>query len=158
MTFRATAVLVALLAAAAAAAGLRLASSDATAGMLRPDDAGVVELGERVYAAECAACHGADLEGEENWQARGPDGLLPAPPHDETGHTWHHPDALLFEITKYGTEAVVGGGYRSAMTGFGDVLSDDEIIAVLSYIKSTWPDRVRDVHDERNRAYEAARP
>jgi len=44
------------------------------------------------------------------------------------------------------------------MIGFGDVLSDDEIIAVLSYIKSTWPDRVREVHDERNQSYEAARP
>lgn len=158
MGFRAIAALVVLLAGAAVFGGLGLLSSNAAAGMLRPDDARVVELGEQVYAAECASCHGSDLEGEEDWQTRGPDGLLPAPPHDETGHTWHHPDALLFEITKYGTEAVVGGGYKSAMMGFGDVLSDDEIIAVLSYIKSTWPDRVRDVHDERTLAHEAARP
>jgi len=158
MGFRAIAALVVLLAAAAVFGGLGLVSSDAAAGMLRPGDAQVVELGEQVYTAECASCHGPDLAGEEDWQTRGPDGLLPAPPHDETGHTWHHPDALLFEITKFGTEAVVGGGYKSTMMGFGDVLSDDEIIAVLSYIKSTWPDRIHEVHDERNQSYEAARP
>lgn len=126
------------------------------AGFLAPDDATIVALGSEIYAAQCASCHGADLEGEENWRETGPDGLLPAPPHDETGHTWHHPDAQLFAITKYGTAAVVGGGYRSAMMGFGDVLTDAEIVAVLSYIKSTWPDRVRAVHDERNRAFEAS--
>lgn len=62
---------------------------------LRPDDLKVVDLGKKVYDANCASCHGVKLEGEENWRERGPDGLLPAPPHDETGHTWHHPDALL---------------------------------------------------------------
>jgi len=142
MGLRPIAAIVAL-ALAGAVGGLSLASSDGAPGLLRPDDAGVVALGERVYDAECAACHGADLEGEEDWTARGPDGLLPAPPHDETGHTWHHPDALLFAITKYGTEPVVGGGYRSAMMGFEEHLSDDAIVAVLSYIKSTWPAEIR---------------
>ena len=133
-------------------------SEGPAAGFLTPDDPAVVALGSEVYAARCASCHGANLEGEENWREPGPDGLLPAPPHDETGHTWHHPDAQLFAITKYGSEAVVGGGYRSAMIGFGDVLSDAQIVAVLSYIKSTWPQRVREVHDERNRAFDAAQP
>ena len=67
---------------------------------LRPDDAAVTALGQRVYAAQCAACHGAGLEGQPNWRERGPDGRLPAPPHDASGHTWHHPDELLFRITK----------------------------------------------------------
>src|SRR5690606_30865838 len=67
---------------------------------LRPDDAAVTALGQKVYAAQCAACHGARLEGQPNWRVRGPDGRLPAPPHDASGHTWHHPDELLFRITK----------------------------------------------------------
>lgn len=104
-------------------------------------------LGEAIYAESCASCHGANLEGEPDWRARLPSGLLPAPPHDASGHTWHHPDDMLFRITKEGPAAVIGDGYESAMPGFGEVLSDEEIRAVLAFIKSTWP--------ERERAYQA---
>ncbi len=100
-------------------------------------------LGRGVYQAHCAACHGADLEGQPNWRKRGADGLLPAPPHDETGHTWHHSDSQLFAMTKHGTAALVGPGYETTMTGFGEVLSDTEIRAVLAYIKSRWPETIR---------------
>ncbi len=99
--------------------------------------------GAALYAGHCASCHGAQLEGQPDWRERGPDGRLPAPPHDASGHTWHHPDALLERIVRDGTAAVVGGGYQSDMPGFGDVLSDAEIRAVLDYIKSTWPERER---------------
>ena len=61
--------------------------------------------GEAVYAEACASCHGANLEGQPNWRSPGPDGRLPAPPHDETGHTWHNPDRLLLQITALGTAA-----------------------------------------------------
>ena len=107
-----------------------------------PDSARLA-LGAALYGAHCAACHGAELEGEPNWRQRKSDGLLPAPPHDETGHTWHHPDGQLFEITKRGTAALVGSNYQSAMGPFGEVLSDDEIRAVLAYIKSRWPENIR---------------
>jgi len=119
---------------------------------LRPDDLKVVALGKKVYDANCASCHGVKLEGEENWRERGPDGLLPAPPHDETGHTWHHPDALLFALTKYGPAAMAGDGYKSAMPAYEDVLSDAEIIASLSYIKSRWPKEVVERHDQINQS------
>jgi mono/diheme cytochrome c family protein len=99
--------------------------------------------GQQVYATSCAACHGVDLEGQANWQIRGSDGLLPAPPHDASGHTWHHPDQQLLQIIKHGTAALVGGDYKSAMIGFADRLSDDEIAAVLDYIKSRWPEEIR---------------
>jgi mono/diheme cytochrome c family protein len=69
---------------------------------------------------------------------------MPAPPHDETGHTWHHSDQDLFDITKLGVGGVVAG-YESDMPAFGDILSDKEITAALAFIKSTWPERQRDV-------------
>lgn len=124
-------------------------------GLLPYEDAEAVALGRTVYAEHCAACHGADLEGAPDWRSRDAYGYLPAPPHDETGHTWHHPDRLLVAITARGTEAVVGGDYRSNMKGFGDILSEDEILAVLAYIKSTWPPRIIEQHNRINA--EAAR-
>lgn len=98
-------------------------------------------LGRTLYADNCASCHGVNLEGQPNWQTPNAEGKLPAPPHDATGHTWHHADEQLFAITKFGTAAIVGNGYQSDMIGFGDSLGDDGIRAVLDYIKSTWPER-----------------
>lgn len=142
---------VGLLAAAAlgSAAWLGLAPEADTVA-LRPGDAATVATGKSVYADHCTSCHGANLEGQVDWRERLPSGRLPAPPHDRTGHTWHHPDPQLFDITKRGPAAVVGGSYESDMPGFSNKLSDDEIIAVLSYIKSTWPESIRQRHDEIN--------
>lgn len=108
----------------------------------------IVALGQTLYEENCASCHGANLEGQENWRSRKPDGRLPAPPHDASGHTWHHPTEQLFAITKYGSEALVGDGYKSDMAAFGDILSDAEIRAVLAYIKSTWPSEIIEMHDK----------
>ncbi len=105
-----------------------------------PGDSTQVALGKSVYAQQCASCHGDKLQGQPNWKTRLPNGLLPAPPHDETGHTWHHPDGTLFEITKDGlVPPHAPEGYQSAMPAFGEVLTDEESAAVLAYIKSTWP-------------------
>lgn len=103
-----------------------------------------VVLGQRVYAENCASCHGANLEGQPDWKRRLENGRMPAPPHDESGHTWHHSDQDLFAITKLGVGGVVPG-YESDMLAFGEILSDEEITAVLAFIKSTWPERQRDV-------------
>lgn len=123
------------------------------AGLLSPDDRRVVTQGAEIYTQSCASCHGENLEGQvENWQSPGADGLMPAPPHDETGHTWHHGDALLFEITKFGVAAAANHtDYQSAMPAYEGVLSDEEIIAVLSFIKSTWPEDIQTGHDVLNR-------
>ena len=128
---------------------------DAGTGLLKPDDRRVLAVGKTLYAENCATCHGVNLEGEvEDWRSPGPDGLMPAPPHDESGHTWHHPDEILFEITKYGIVAAANlKNYNSAMPIYEDVLTDAEIIAVLSYLKSTWPDEIRNRHDEMNARY-----
>ena len=102
-------------------------------------DAKKVALGERLYVQHCASCHGARLEGQPQWQRRLPNGRMPAPPHDESGHTWHHPDNVLFGITKGGlVPPHAPAGYESDMPAFGAKLSDDEIWAVLAYIKSHW--------------------
>ena len=114
-----------------------------------PRNAAVVATGAKVYAGHCAACHGAKLEGQPDWRNRLSNGRLPAPPHDESGHTWHHPDDILFGITKHG---LVPGlyapkDYQSDMPGFAGKLSDQEIWSVLAYIKTSW--RSKDVLDAR---------
>jgi mono/diheme cytochrome c family protein len=120
-------------------AGCEQASSGFEDSRADPGDAGRVALGERVYAQHCASCHGARLEGQPHWRSRLPNGRLPAPPHDATGHTWHHADALLFAITKQGlAPPYAPAGYESDMPAFGRTLSDDEIWAVLAFIKSRW--------------------
>ncbi|HSF21731.1 MAG TPA: c-type cytochrome [Burkholderiales bacterium] len=112
-----------------------------------------VARGKAVYTQHCAACHGAKLEGQPNWQERLPTGRMPAPPHDDSGHTWHHPDGVLFGITKYG---LVPGKYappkyESDMPAFGAQLADEEIWAVLALIKSAWPDKIRAAQAEISR-------
>lgn len=112
-----------------------------------PVTAGQVARGQELYAANCASCHGADLGGEPDWKRRKASGRMPAPPHDTSGHTWHHADRQLFTITKLGVSAVVPG-YESDMPGFEGALSDDGIAAVLAFIKSTWPERARSFQAE----------
>jgi S-disulfanyl-L-cysteine oxidoreductase SoxD len=119
---------------------------------LRPDDPAVLIQGKRVYEAHCAACHGARLEGQPNWRLRDASGRLPAPPHDATGHTWHHPDEVLFRITKFGVAKAANlKDYDSAMPAYEKVLTDEEIVAVLSFIKAHWPPAVRAKQDEVNK-------
>jgi mono/diheme cytochrome c family protein len=109
-----------------------------------PADPAQVARGQALYGTHCARCHGANLEGEPNWQTRKPSGRLPAPPHDASGHTWHHPDAQLFGMVKNGIVPYAPPGYESDMPAFGSTLSDADISAVLAYIKSTWPAEIRD--------------
>lgn len=99
----------------------------------------IVKLGQGVYTQQCGSCHGARLEGQPEWRTRLPSGRLPAPPHDESGHTWHHPDHVLFAITKNGlVPPYAPKDYESDMPSYGGKLSDDEIWAVLAYIKGHW--------------------
>lgn len=102
-----------------------------------------IALGESVYRDNCASCHGAERQGDPNWRARKPDGKLPAPPLDGSGHTWHHPDAQLTAVIAHGVEAMASADYKSDMKGFADRLSDTEIAAVLAYLKSKWPAEYR---------------
>jgi mono/diheme cytochrome c family protein len=121
-----------------ALAGLSLALLAGCSKPPAPD----VALGAKVYMQDCAVCHGAKLEGQPNWRERLPNGRMPAPPHDESGHTWHHPDHVLFGITKFGlVPPFAPAGYPSDMPAFAGKLSDDEIWAVLAFIQSHWTSR-----------------
>ena len=131
------------LVAIAAGAGYFLWSRSEAIPRIDPGDTVQVARGQAVYAAQCARCHGVNLEGQPSWRVQLPNGRLPAPPHDASGHTWHHPDSDLFGITKYGLGPYAPAGYQSDMPTFGGTLSDEQIAAVLSYIKSTWPPDVR---------------
>jgi mono/diheme cytochrome c family protein len=125
-------------------------AGEASEVVIDPGNPTQVALGRKVYEANCASCHGSDLKGQPDWQKRGADGLLPAPPHDASGHTWHHPDQMLFEITKEGPAKMVGKGYKSTMPGFGAILSDAQIAASLAYIKSRWPREILARNDKIN--------
>lgn len=127
------------------------------AGVADPADPKQVAQGEGVYAAQCASCHGARLEGQADWRSRRPDGSLPAPPHDESGHTWHHADFQLFDMVKRGSAAYEVPGFRGTMPAYATVLGDDEIWAVLAYIKSRWPATVRARQESINARMKRAR-
>lgn len=124
-----------------------------------PADQALVINGKEIYNNNCASCHGAELQGQPDWRTRLASGRLPAPPHDKTGHTWHHPDAMLFDMVKNG---LVPGKtapprYESDMPAYGDVLTDDEIVAVLAYIKSSWPPKVLQAQKETTLQYQSRR-
>jgi mono/diheme cytochrome c family protein len=128
-------------------------STQPTQTSLRADDAATVARGQAIYSTHCAACHGAKLEGQPRWREPDAQGRLPAPPHDASGHTWHHTDEQLFRLTKYGIAVAANlPGRDSAMPRYEGVLSDEEIIAVLSFIKAEWPAETRTRHDALNRA------
>jgi mono/diheme cytochrome c family protein len=104
-----------------------------------PDDAQQVARGKQFYDQNCARCHGENMSGESDWRKRKDDGKLPAPPHDESGHTWHHPDKLLFGIVKHGlVPPYAPANYSSNMPSFAGKLTDQEIWDTLAYIKSRW--------------------
>jgi mono/diheme cytochrome c family protein len=106
-------------------------------------------LGKELYLEHCSECHGENLEGEDNWQIQNEDSSFRAPPHDETGHTWHHSDRVLLESIALGGERLpenIGGS--SEMPAYKETLTEEEMKAVLIYIKSTWPEDIRAIQWE----------
>jgi mono/diheme cytochrome c family protein len=108
----------------------------------------VADDGRGLYLEHCASCHGVRLEGQPDWRVRKPDGRLPAPPHDSSGHTWHHSDRALARIVRDGLQTFAPG-YETDMPAFRDRLTDVEITSIIEFLKESWP--------ERERAYQRAR-
>lgn len=109
-----------------------------------------LEIGNSIYEIHCASCHGFNGEGQFPDAPMQADntGRIGAPPHNESGHSWHHADELLFEIIHDGGHASSDMFYE--MPIFGETLSDDEINAVLAYIKTMWTDEQRLIQAERS--------
>lgn len=112
--------------------------TDSSEELIQPLDPEEVAIGEGVYQANCAQCHGLKGEGAPNWRQQNSDGTYPPPPHDSTGHTWHHSDGLLYRIVRDGGSIYEDSGFKSAMPAFGERLSPEEIRAVITYLKTLW--------------------
>ena len=101
----------------------------------------MIARGKTIYQNNCISCHQVNLIGVENWKELDEDGHRKSPPLNGTGHTWHHDDATLHNIIKYGLVKLVKN-YQGKMLGFEDKLKDKDIDSVLTYIKSFWPDDI----------------
>lgn len=104
----------------------------------------MVELGERVYARSCASCHGPRGEGAQQWSELDARGELPPPPHNAEGHTWRHPDGMLYRIVRGGWRDPFNATDRLTMPAFGDTLTPEETRAVITYLKTWWTPEQRD--------------
>ena len=82
----------------------------------------VLAEGEALYAESCATCHGDDREGFAQ-------PAVPAPPLDGSAHSWHHSDEQILSLIRQG---------GSMMPAVGANWDDDEIEAVLAYVKNGW--------------------
>ncbi len=107
-------------------------------------DAQAQPTGRELFVANCSVCHGAGGEGQPDWHIAKADGTLPAPPLNGDGHTWHHADGLLYRIVSQGGQMLenpLNPSFKSAMPAFGDRLSPEEIVQVLTYVKGLWGDK-----------------
>ena len=111
-----------------------------TIASLRPPEqvAGGVD-GKQIFAAKCVACHQAT--------GLGVAGVFPP----LAGAEWVIGDEkVLVNIALHGIEGeieVKGSKYTGAMPAF-NALSDDELAAVLSYIRSDWGNKAAAVKTE----------
>ncbi|HSH26644.1 MAG TPA: cytochrome c [Wenzhouxiangella sp.] len=101
---------------------VRTATSLSSANAPSPVPADVLAAGETIYADTCATCHGVEGEG-----AAQPG--IPAPPLDGSAHSWHHSDSQIIGLIR-------DGGAQMPAVGAG--WSDDEVEAVIAYVKTRW--------------------
>jgi protein SCO1 len=103
------------------------------------DDVAKVTAGKALYARWCSGCHGRKLQGQPLWQLQDQYAGRRAPAHDQTGHTWTHSDDDLFSMTRDGRFPSADPVAPSYMPAFRQFLTNEQIIAVIAYIKASWP-------------------
>ena len=108
----------------------------------QPGSVETLERGANVYTVSCQPCHG-------DRQGNGTTGGVS--PHNEKGHTWHHPDAQLKEWIVHGKP----GPGLSIMPGFG-YLTKDDVEAILVLIKSWWTAEQREIQADISLRYQEA--
>lgn len=99
--------------------------------------------GSDLYAANCQVCHG---------DSNGAGGRGGAPIHNDRGHTWHHPDAQLRGWVLNGK---LGFG-SPEMPALGDKLTEPEVDAILTFIRSWWTTEQRDSQADVSERYQDA--
>lgn len=125
-------------------AGILMSACSSVSGDSESSQQVMIAQGEAVYQQNCASCHGENGEGQnpDAPLAKDATGRYPAPPHNDTGHTWHHDDDLLVQIVTEGGMGPPTSFYP--MPAFGSILSQDEIKAVIEYIKTMWSEEQRE--------------
>ncbi|MBI4328627.1 MAG: c-type cytochrome [Chloroflexi bacterium] len=109
-----------------------------------PEDATpeMLSRGESLYQANCQSCHGG---------ATGGTMMTIPPPHNANGHTWHHPDCQLTDVVLNGS-GEMGEMMRRMMPApegtprmpvFKGTLTEEDIRAILGYIKTWWTEAQR---------------
>ena len=100
-------------------------------------DEELVSTGAGLFQQHCAVCHGANAEGTLDWKKTDANGHYPPPPLNGSAHAWHHSIAQLARSIKLGGKQLGG-----VMPGFADQLDDPQILALIAYFQSKWPDEI----------------
>ena len=115
--------------------------------MVSHEDPAVIAQGERLFVQNCAVCHGQQAEGENTEIPMGgtkQSGGYLAPALNGTGHAWHHPPDMLFQIIRDGSAAE-----NSVMVGWTGRMTDAEIHTVVAYLRSLWPPEIKGGYNRR---------
>ena len=102
-----------------------------------------IRQGQEIYTDHCAVCHGIGGQGQFPEAPLLPDstGRIGAPPHNDTGHSWHHSDVILIRYVEEGGFSDLTRFYL--MPPFGEILTDEQTLLVIAYIKTMWTDEQR---------------
>jgi cbb3-type cytochrome c oxidase subunit III len=92
-----------------------------------PSDAASIEEGRKIYARNCASCHGPGGKGDGSMALGG------STPADLTDDKWDHgsTDGEIF--------VVIRDGVSADMEGYKDKLDEKQIWQVINYIRSLGP-------------------
>jgi putative ABC transport system substrate-binding protein len=124
----------------------RYASAGPSPSSMVSSDPETLAHGRRLFQQNCSPCHGREAVGENpatplgGWTKAGP----VAPALNGTGHAWHHPPAYHFRIIRNGSSLK-----GSRMQGWGERMSDYDMLAVIAYFQSLWPLQIQAAYTHR---------